>query len=190
MEVGKDSLSVEAYLATSEPIAMYAALQEIFKDRNIAQMNMVSNSSSDLTALAERIPLYSYILLDERKGTDSGVQVTVENGRVKSIYLNSGKKLSRWPESGSAKETIREGDAAEQLYGKFSEIKGRKSYAKKFERISLATKDMTKPFDPEMGRLPQWYFGYSTGDRTMEQVGVYLVNGKGSHVVVTKYKQW
>lgn len=192
--IGKDSVSAGEYLGIgvgSSAEEAYQAVLDLQQPKGVGYLNIVSNQSSDIAALEGRIPLYSYILLDEQRGTDSGVQITVESGKVKSIYLNSGRQLSAWPEKGSAAASVREGDAVEALCGKMVNISKNKSYTPKFERISLLTKDLSKPFDPVMAQSPQWYFAYLKEDgERLEQVQIHLEGGKVSYVIVTLMSKW
>ena len=190
--VERDSISVGEYLGVQineKAESAYAAVQSLTKSPGVSYLNVISNISSDLSRLANRIPLYSYILLDQEEGTDSGIQITLEAGKVKHIYLNSGKKLNQWPEKANAKSSIRLGDKAEELYEKLVRIREISQYAEKFERISLQTKDLAVAFDPSMAQSPQWYFAYTTTNDLLEVVKVNLTNKRVSYIVVERFKR-
>jgi hypothetical protein len=190
--LSRDSLSTAGYLGIEigEPGAnVYESIRDLQGVTGISHLNIVSNQTSDVASLADRIPLYSYILLDEQIGTDSGVQITLNKGAVSSIYLNSGKKISRWPEKG--KTSLREGDKAGELHSKMMTISKDRTHARKFERVSLATKDLSLAFDPAMAATPQWYFAYITDEGHLELIEVHLKDGKTSHLIVTRQtKDW
>ncbi|MFB9294091.1 hypothetical protein [Persicitalea jodogahamensis] len=192
--IGRDSISAGEYLGVgvNESAAVaYAAVQSLMETRGISNLNIVSNISSDLSQLGSRIPLYSYVLLDQKEGTDSGIQISLEDGMVKYIYLNSGEKLSQWPKNTSEKASIRLGDEAGELYEKLVRIKGMSQYARKFERISLQTKNLAAAFDPAMAQSPQWYFAYTTSSDSdvLERVKIHLANEAVTYIVVERYKK-
>jgi hypothetical protein len=192
MLVDRDSISAGGYLGVrmEQPANVaYTAVQAHLKNHGTAHLNIVGNVSSELSQLKSRIPLYSYILLDKNEGTDSGVQITLEAGKVKDIYLNSGEKLSQWPQKENAKSSIRVGDEAGELYEKMIRIRGIKQYASTFEHIALLTKDLATPFDPGMAQSPQWYFAYTTAAGLLEVVNIHLKNGKVSYMGVERYKK-
>ena len=167
----------------------YEVLQSLRETHDLDYLNVVSNISSDISKLNNRIPLYSYLLLDERKGTDSGVQITIENEKVKAIYLNSGKALNQWPANAKTESSVRIGDAVESIYAKLVNIYNKGTYANKFEYIALQTKNVAASFDPVMAQLPQWYFMRKTGPGLWEEVQVNLKNGVLDNIVVIRYSE-
>lgn len=167
---------------------VYSAVQALQKSNGVSYLNIVSNFSTEITDLQSRLALYKYILLDESKGTDSGIQINLESGKVSSIYLNSGKQLAQWPEKLSSESAVRIGDLADKLYGKFVDIRGKSQYSSKFERILLATKDLSLSYDPLMAKSPQWYFAYSVGSDVYEMVKINLLAGKVTSIIVERYK--
>ncbi|MBE9461600.1 hypothetical protein ACFP1I_02380 [Dyadobacter subterraneus] len=189
--ISRDSISSGNYLGLAideKAENVYSAVQSLQKSNGVSYLNIVSNFSTEISDLQNRLALYQYILLDESKGTDSGIQITLESGKVKSIYLNSGKELSQWPEKLSAESAVRVGDLSDKLYGKFVGIKGKSQYASKFERIMLATKDVSLAYDPLMAKSPQWYFAYSVGSDVHELVKINFQGGKVSYIIVERYK--
>lgn len=189
----RDSIETGSYLDIAigdEAAAAYPKIQSLQSGKGFSALNVVSNIYSDLTLLRERIPLYQYILLDQKHGTNSGVQITIEDGTVKAIYLNSGKKLSQWPENQKASFSVRIGDAVTSLYDKFSTIREKGSYALQFERILLLTKNLSTAYDSGMGQSPQWYFGYSTGTDAMDQIQLHFEAGKVKKITIDHYSKY
>jgi len=189
--VESDTIRTGSYLGlnvSEKSETIYSNIQSLRVPEKISYVNVVSNNTSDVTQLRNRIPLYQSILLDQKAGTDSGVQITIEEGKVKNIFLNSGKKLTQWPEKSDAKSSVRVGDEAGELYQKMINIYNKGIYANKFERITLTTKDMSTGFDSVMTQSPQWYFSYSTGQDQWEMVQLHLKNGKVDYMVVNRFK--
>lgn len=189
--ISRDTISSGDYLGLAidaDAENVYSAVQALQKSNGVSYLNIVSNFSTEIADLQSRLALYNYILLDESKGTDSGVQITVESGKVKSIYLNSGKKLTQWPEKLGAESAVNVGDLAEKLYGKFVNIRSKNQYTPKFERILLATKDVSLSYDPLMAKSPQWYFVYTVGSDVHESVQINFKGGKVSSINVERYK--
>lgn len=189
--ISRDTITSGNYLGlviNEKAENIYPAVQALQKSNGVSYLNIVSNFSTEITDLQGRLALYNYILLDESKGTDSGVQITVESGKVKSIYLNSGKKLTRWPEKLSSESAVNVGDMADKLYGKFVNIRSKSQYAPKFERVMLATKDVSLSYDPFMSKSPQWYFAYTVGADVHESVQINFKGGKVSSINVERYK--
>jgi hypothetical protein len=188
--IGRDSLFAGSYLGIdiqSDAETVYAAVQTLRQTKGVTYLNVVSNLSSDLTQLRERLPLYQYILLDQNRGTDSGVQINLEADQIKSIYLNSGAQLTQWPTNLKASSSIRVGDTAGSLYDKLFNIRQVSAYANTFERILLLTKNISKPYDPVMRQSPQWYFAYNTEPNRMDEVQIYFKDGKVSHFYINHY---
>ncbi|WP_439581172.1 hypothetical protein [Dyadobacter bucti] len=189
--IAHDTITTGNYLGMSigdEAESIYSVVQFLQQTSGVTAINIVSNISSDITKLRDRIALYDYILLDQNTGTDTGVQITLEKNKVKAIYLNSGKKLSQWPEKGKPEASVRMGDEAGALYGKLFNISKDKSHSNKFQRISLLTKNLNSPFDPEMARSPQWYFAHKTGPGLWEVVMAHFKEGRLNAVEVQRYR--
>ena len=193
-QITRDSVKEGSYLGIAineEAASIYSKIQAFQLAKGVTYLNVVSNIFSDLTPLKERLPLYQYILLDQKPGTDSGVQITIEGQAVKIIYINNGQKLAQWPERQAVNSSIRVGDPASSLYEKLVSIRNLNQYTNKFEHISLLTKDLSSAYDSGMGQSPQWYFGYSTGPDQMDQIQVHFQSGKVSKLYIdhyTKYK--
>lgn len=148
------------------------------KGKAVTYLNVVSNNFTEITMLDERLKLYRSLFLDERNGTDSGVQITFEDGKIKSIYLNSGNKLDKWPIDISASSAVVTGDMVESVYEKLVSISSINAYKNKFERMMLLTKDVSKDYDHHMSFSPQWYF--TTGideNNKMDEVQLHFKDG-------------
>jgi hypothetical protein len=189
--VERDSIGVGAYLQIQVLDAAeiaYEKIQAFNQIKRFDHLNLVSSTVADVNALEGRLELYSYLVFDEWKGTDSGVQLTLEAGTVKSIYLNGGKQVKQWPEKGGLKYSIRPGDGMDLLYEKLRVISQEKAYRAKFQHISLRTKQVLTAFDLQMAHLPMWYFVNKTGDNTWELVEVYFENKHVKYFIVSKYR--
>lgn len=189
--IERDSIETGSYLDIAigdEAAAVYPKIQALRSSKGASDVSVVSNIFSDLAPLRTTIPLYNYILLDENKGTDSGVQITNEAGKVKAIFLSSGQKLNQWPEKGNA--AVKTGDDVNALYDKLSKIRESKTYQSRFERIFLMTKNLEAAYDPAMSRSPQWYFGYSTGQDSMDQIQVHFEAGKVKKILILHYSKY
>jgi hypothetical protein len=190
--IGSDSIYSDDYLGmgiSQKAETIYSVIQSLQQSQGVSYLNVVSNVSSDITQLQSRIPLYKYILLDQKEGTDSGIQITLESGVVSRIYMNSGKKLSQWPEKSDTKSSVRIGDQAAALYEKLIHISNNKSYSSKFERIFLQTKELSASYDPVMAQSPQWYFAYTVGTDLTDHVEVHFQQGKVKYIKVLHYKR-
>ncbi|PWJ60216.1 hypothetical protein CLV98_101397 [Dyadobacter jejuensis] len=189
--ISSDSLSAGSHLGLgigTEAIKIYEAIQGLKASQGVSYVNVVGNTSSDLESLVQRLPLYQYILLDEQKGTDTGVQLTLAEGRIAHIYLNNGVKLSQWPANQNGESAVRMGDKAEELYQKLVNIHSIKGYASKFERIMLLTKNLSTAYDPAMAGSSQWYFAYAPAPNLIEEVKINFDNGLVSAIVVNRYQ--
>lgn len=190
--VERDSISTGSLLGLSvgtHAADVYDAVTQLRSTQGVTYLNIVSNQSSDIRSLENRIPLYSYILLDEQKGTDKGVQITLEEGKVSAIFLNSGRKLSQWPERGSANASVSMGDAAEGLHTKLVNVSKLSAHASRFQKISLLTKDLARAFDPAMADSPQWYFAYLENDGALRQVQIFLKDGRVDYLISSRMVQ-
>lgn len=188
--LGSDTLNRGSYLGFNfgeTPEVSYATIQSLRDSKAIPGLNVVANSYPDLSQLRERIPLYLALYLDEQRGTSTGVQFAFEAGKVKSIYLNSGKQLTQWPAQAAASSSIAVGDPVEDLYEKLVQIKSLEPYSNKFERITLSPKDLAKGYDPNMNLLPQWYFPYAVETNQFDVVQLHFREGKLSFIVVNHW---
>ncbi|MBC8152494.1 MAG: hypothetical protein H7Z72_06250 [Bacteroidetes bacterium] len=189
----RDSLTSGTYLGITindDAATVYPAIQTLQASKGVTYLNVVSNVFSDLTPLKDRLSLYQTILLDQKPGSDSGVQITVEGQAVKSIYLNSGRQLTQWPERLDASSSVRVGDTVSSLYDKLINVQAIGQYANKFDYISLLTKNLSTSYDAGMDQSPQWYFGYSTGPNQMDQIQIHFQGGKVSKLYIDHYSKY
>jgi hypothetical protein len=139
-------------------VELYAKLQQIQAAEKIGGLSIVNNIYTSIDSLKTRLPLYTGIFMDEAIGTSTGVQLSFENNKVKTIFLNNGTQLTRWPVGFAQNTTIAVGDPVDDIYQKLVNIKKNPLSAKKLERLSIFFKDNNKPYDPQMSASPQWYF--------------------------------
>lgn len=191
--VSSDTIKTGSYMALTignNAESTYAAIKTLkdSKGKGTTYLNVVSNTFTDVTKLEERLALYQSLYLDEAKGTGSGVQITLEGGRVKSIFLNSGKQLVRWPIDLPASSAITVGDMTDKIYGKLARISSINAYKSKFERMSLFTKDVSTKYDPHMGLSPQWYFTTEIEEnKKMDVVHLNFKDGALHSIIVNHY---
>ncbi len=166
----------------------YQQVRALQASDGVTYLNVVGNVFDGLKGLQERMPLYQLIFLDQKPGSDSGVQLSLTDGKVSSIFLNNGKELKQWPEKPRLLPAVRIGDAAEALYLKLDKISTDPSYKDKFEYISLLTKDLSKAYDPRMADAPQWYFAYLLEDHKMDEVKLNFGEGRLKEILVNHYQ--
>jgi len=169
---------------------IYVHVTALQASEGVTYLNVVGNVFDGLGGLEERMPLYQLIFLDQKPGSDGGVQLALTDGRVSSIFLNSGKELTQWPEKPRLLPAVQVGDAAEALYPKLEQISADKSYRNKFEYVSLLTKDLSKPYDPHMADAPQWYFAYLLEDHKMDEVKLNFEEGRLKEILVNHYQRY
>jgi hypothetical protein len=187
--VSRDSITVGGHLGIkidTDAEDVYETLKSLPEGSGIRYVNVVGNIFSNVQQLDNRIHLYESIFLDEHKGTDSGVQIAFKEGKVSSIYLNNGNKLAQWPLKENQSASVRVGDASDALYGKLVKIQGKSSYANKFQRISMFTKDLWSHYDPIMTDSPQWYLRYAVEPKLYEHIQIYFESGKVKYLLVTR----
>ncbi|MBK0379653.1 hypothetical protein [Mucilaginibacter segetis] len=159
--ISQDTLTSGQFLGLTigqTSTGIYATIQANKTTQQISYLNVVGNVFTQLDSLKDRLPLYTSILLDEQKGTGTGIQIYFENDKVKSIWTNDGIQLNKWPVGNSTNATIAVNDQISTIYQKLVNIKKIASYANKFERLSIFSKDINKVYDPAMSASTQWYF--------------------------------
>lgn len=169
-------------------VELYAKLQQIQVAEKIGGLSIVNNIYTTIDSLKTRLPLYTGLLMDEEKGTSTGVQLSFENNKVKSIYLNSGEMLTRWPLGFTQNTTIAVGDPVDDIYQKLVNIKKNSAFAKKLERLSIFFKDNNKPFDPQMSASPQWYFVSTISAKRYNHVSLNFTAGKLVSIYTTVFE--
>lgn len=157
---------------------IYATVQAMAAQKSITHLGVVGNVFTELSSIENSIPLYASIFLDEAKGTDSGIQISISEGKVSAIFTNAGTKLSKWPLNNATHSSVVQGDEAESVYHKLVNIRNIKAFEKKFERISIFNKNIFKPYDLHMSVSPQWYFRVADGNERFNLVSLNFQNGK------------
>lgn len=191
--ISTDTISSGSYLGFTigeDAEETYSHVNALKVSPGVTYLNIVGNVFDGLTGLEERMHLYQTIFLDRKPGSDSGVQLTLTDGRVSSIFLNSGKELTQWPEKPHLLPAVRLGDGATALYPKLEKISADKAYRNRFEYVSLLTKDLSKPYDPPMADAPQWYFAYTLEDNRMDEVKLSFEEGRLKEILVNHYRRY
>ena len=150
----------------------------IQKEQHIRYLAITGYIPTALTDIQNRFELYTTLLLDENKGTASGIQFYFENDKIKSIYLNDGTRLNRWPLSGNV--AIQTGAAVQGIYDQLTAIQKNPLFSKKFERISLFSKNIQKPFDDRNMEISnRWELSSnSKGPKTIYTATLVFTNDK------------
>jgi hypothetical protein len=191
--ISTDTIRSGSYIGFTvgeDAAATYSQVNALKSSAGVTYLNVGGNVFDGLAGLEERMSLYQLIFLDQKPGSDKGVQLSLEEGRVKSIFLNSGKKLNQWPEKPGALPSVRIGDKAETLYPKLAVISAHNAYRSRFDYVSLLTKDLDKPYDPSMTDAPEWYFAYSLADKKMDEVKLQFEEGKLHRILVKHYQRY
>lgn len=170
------------------PATVYSKFQAIIADRRIDYLAIVGNVFTNLESLENKIPLYRTVYLDETVGTSTGIQLYFTDNKLNSIFTNDGVKLKRWPLVNDAAHSVAVGDVIDGIYAKLVKIKQQGAYTKKFERISIFDKDITKVYDPLMSASPQWYFISVTDDTHYTMVTLNFSAGKLASIYSTAYE--
>lgn len=160
------------------PSGVYSKFQAIITERRVDYLAVVGNVFTNLETLENKIPLYSSVYLDEAVGTSTGIQLNFTGNKLKSIFTNDGVELNKWPIINDAASSVAVGDAIEGIYAKLVNIRKQAAYVKKFERISIFYKDITKVYDPLMNGSPQWYFTSVIDDKHYTVVTLNFSTGK------------
>lgn len=157
---------------------IYSTIQEIGEEKNVTYLGVVGNVFTDLSTVQNSIPLYASVFLDEAKGTSTGIQFSIAENKVASIWTNNGEQLNKWPVQNTKSHSITKGDPVESLYQKLVNIKTIKAFEKKFERISIFNKDVSKQYDSHMSVSPQWYFRSAVDNERYYLIYLNFIDGK------------
>lgn len=188
-EIDKDSISsglVEGFTIGANATEAYQVVQQRLQSHT-PNVQVVSNIYHKMEDIAGKIGLYNALLFDEEKGTGTGVQLYFEDDRIKSIYTNDGKQLNSWPNNNFSPMRVNVGMEVSRVYPQLLALSSINQYARKFQRISLFSKNTNKDFDPAMARSPQWYFAHSEADGKQKRVHLYFEEGKLLSVVTGIY---
>ena len=161
---------------------------EDYRNKNmVSYLGAVNTFFSDIADIKSRLHLFEWLVLDEKFDTQSGVQLQLESGRLKSITLNSGKALARWPETAGSSEAVQTGDPADVLYVKLLKLSKQVDWSKKFERIVLLNRYTYALYDPKLAAMP-WRFIYNPqSPDTTEQVTMFFKGKKLDYVLVDHF---
>ena len=127
--------------------------------------------------------------MDEKNGTESGIQIYFAYNKVDAIWTNSGTELSRWPLNTDRAATIAKNDPIENVYSSLTNIKRVAAFANKFERISLFDKDINKAYAPQMSKSQQWYFATTVSDKRYYVVYLNFSPGVLTSIYATLYEK-
>ena len=169
---------------------VYKTIQHIRDPKKINYLGIVGNVFTKIEDLENTLPLYTSIFLDEKAGTESGIQIHFAYNKVKSIHTNSGTELSRWPLNTASVATISKNDPIENIYSSLINIKNIAAYANKFERISLFDKDLTKAYDVQMSKSPQWHFSATVNDKRYYVVHLNFSSGLLTSIYAILYETY
>jgi|GEM_PF-391285 len=172
---------------TSE--STYESVNQLKSDIGLEYLNIVSNIYTGVAELEDKLPLYHYIFMDEKKGTSSGVQLGIKNNSLETLFLSSGEALEKWPKELS-QSAIRKGDDVAVLYDRLKTISENEKYKNKFEAINLLTKDLSKIYDNQMGKSPQWYFGYTIEKNKMDVVKLNFNEGVLESIIINHFQTY
>lgn len=155
---------------------IYSEIQNIQPSEKGNYLGIVGNAYTSLSAIENKIPLYLSLLLDETVGTESGIQIYFSENKVKYIGTNGGTKLNSWPSSLTSDVYISVNDPIESIYSKLEAIKEISTYAKKFQRISIFEKDVTKAYDVNMSSSKEWNFNFMSDQKSVTRLTLNFQN--------------
>lgn len=190
--LGRDSISEGNYrgISINSPADdAFKVLEDYRKSKTVAYLGAVNNYFSDVTDLENRIHLFEWVVLDEKFDTDSGVQLRLESGTVKSITLNDRRELKQWPETADSKEAIRIGDQSQVLYNKLLALSKQTRFANKFEKIVLSTRETYALYDPNKASLPWTFIYFPQLQGVTEHARIYLKDKKVHYIIVDHFEQ-
>jgi len=190
--LGRDSITVGDYrgiFINSPADDAFTVLEDYREAKKVAYLGAVNNYFSDVTDLENRIHLFDWVVLDEEFDTDSGIQIQLEAGKVKSLTLNNRRELTKWPETADSKAAVQIGDQSQELYNKLVALSKQTEFANKFERIVLSTRYTYALYNPEKAELP-WTFMYLPQPQgTIEEARIYFKDKKVHYIIVNRFEQ-
>ncbi|MEJ8842546.1 hypothetical protein WG954_09130 [Lacibacter sp. H375] len=164
---------------------IYRIIQDIQTEKQINYLGIVGNTYTKIEDLESSIPLYKSIFLDQKDGSNNGIQIYFASSKVSSIWTNGGIQLHKWPSNTSVASTIAKNDTIEKIHAKLTNIKQMEAYNKMFERVSLFFKDINKNFDAQMSKSPQWHFSSTVNEKRFYIVQLNFISGTLSSIYVT-----
>jgi hypothetical protein len=168
---------------------VYKTIQYIQTEKRINYLGIVGNVFTGIDQLESTIPLYTSIFLDEKNGTENGIQIYFQNNKVSAIWTNAGAELSKWPSNTDKASTIEKNAPIENIYSTLNNIKRISAFTNKFERISLFYKDINKAYDIQMSKSPQWHFTATVNDKRYYVVHLNFSAGILTSIYSTLYEQ-
>jgi hypothetical protein len=168
---------------------VYSNLQAIAAEKKITFINVAGNTFTNVADLETRLTLYRNLFFDEVAGTSTGIQLTFENDKIKSIYLNSGVLLYQWPAVGPANAVLKTGDGIASVYTKLTELKDMDQYKNKLGRMLLLAKKIETTYDTKMSTSPQWTFVSTVNERRYYIIELSFQGGKLSSVHYVLYEK-
>jgi hypothetical protein len=169
---------------------IYSIIQNIQAEKKINYLGVVGNSFTKIEDLENSIPLYKSIFLDQKEGSNNGIQIYFASNKVNTIWTNGGTQLSKWPSNTGVASTIAKNDTIENIYAKLINIKQIEAYKNMFERVSLFYKDINKAFDPQMSKSPQWHFSSTLNEKRFYVVQLNFVAGALTSIYVTLFEKF
>jgi hypothetical protein len=167
---------------------IYATLQAMRAEKQLTEIGVVGNVFDKLEKIENKVPLYKSVLLDYASGTAAGIQIYFADDKVSSIYTNNGAKLHKWPGNTGAEASITTGEAISGVYAKLLNIRQNPGFTGLFERVSIFSKDILKPYDDLMAQSPEWYFVSPGANKRYTQVQMKFTAGKLTAVYVTVFE--
>jgi hypothetical protein len=149
---------------------VYDQIRQIRIEKKIRSVEVADNFFTLISELDTRIPLYNSLRLDEPAGTVDGVQIYFADNKIKSIYLNSGKSLIKWPADAATNSSIQTGDATGVVYEKLVAASKLDKYRNKFDRAWLISKNLSADYDDRLNSSALWYFGSPASEKKGYQV--------------------
>lgn len=172
------------------PSEVYTTIQNIYTENSVGYLSIIGNIYTKLEGLENKIPLYSSIILDEKIGTASGIQIAFANDKVKSIYTNDGVQLNNWPLGVSNTASISVNDPIDGIYKKLVDLNKITPYAKQMEQISIFEKNIKTPIDPQMKTSNQWNFNSAPADnKTYYRLELHFKDGKLNAIYSATYEK-
>ncbi|PQA55048.1 DUF1949 domain-containing protein [Siphonobacter curvatus] len=165
----------------------YTVLEQHRQQKSVTYLSAVNTYFSDLTDLKNRLRQFDWLTLDESYDTDSGVQIELAAGKVKSLTLNNRRSLSQWPEAIDSKSALQVGDTPEQLYSKLVELSKKPAYATKFQKMVLTSRYSYAIYDPVKARLP-WTLVYPKDNRSFDQVQIHFQDKQVAFITVERFE--
>lgn len=169
---------------------VYNSIRNISAEKQISSVWVTGNVYTDLASIKDKIPLYRSLYFDETTGTESGIQLSFENDKVKSIFKNSGQPVFMWPLGFSNTKSIRQGISQNTVFERLENIHQISSYTAKFQRLSLFDKDLLKAYDPGMNNSKQWYIGTPIIDGKWHRISLNFEAGVLTSMYVYLYEYY